>query len=51
MIARIAVGSCGPRGPVFLLREGRLAKLREELVESIKRDRLRRGDLDAQRFA
>jgi hypothetical protein len=34
-----------------LLREGRLAKLREELVETIKWNRLRRRDLDAQRFA
>jgi hypothetical protein len=49
MIFRIAVALCGPRGPVILLREGRLAKLREKLVESIERDRLRRGDLDAQR--
>jgi hypothetical protein len=39
---------CGPSGPVALLREGRLAKLCEELVQAIKWDRLRRGDLDAQ---
>ena len=26
---------CGAGGPVVLLREGRLAKLREELVEAI----------------
>jgi hypothetical protein len=44
---RVAVRLCGPSGPVVLLREGRLAKLREELVEPIKRNRLRRGDLDA----
>jgi hypothetical protein len=31
-----------------LFREGRLAKLREELVDAIKRHRLRRRDLDAQ---
>jgi hypothetical protein len=34
-----------------LLREGRLAKLREELVEAIEWDGLRRGDLDAHRSA
>jgi hypothetical protein len=38
---------CGPRGPVILLFEGRLAKIREELVEAIKWHRLRRGNLDA----
>jgi hypothetical protein len=51
MFALIAIGLCGPRGPVILLREGRLAKLREELVEAIKWNRLRRCDFDAQRFA
>ena len=39
------------RASVVLLCEGRLAKLREELVEAIKWNRLRRCDLDAQRFA
>ena len=29
-IVRIAVAPCGPNGAVVLLREGRLAKLREE---------------------
>lgn len=47
----IAVRLCGPSGPVVLLCERQLAKLREELVEAIKRDRLRRRDLDAQWFA
>jgi hypothetical protein len=51
MIARIAVRLCGPSGPVVLFREGRLAKLREELVEALQGNRLRRGDLDAQRSA
>jgi hypothetical protein len=32
---RSDVRLCGPSGPVVLLREGRLAKLREELVEAI----------------
>ena len=41
----------GPGGLVVLFREGRLAKLREKLVEAIERNRLRRGDLDAQRSA
>jgi hypothetical protein len=35
-----------PRGPVIPFREWRLTNLREELVESIERDRLRRGDLN-----
>jgi hypothetical protein len=35
VIARIAVRLRGPSGPVVLLREGRLPKLREELVEAI----------------
>jgi len=35
MIARIAVGLCGPSGPIVLFRKGRLAKFREELVEAI----------------
>jgi hypothetical protein len=51
MIALIAVCLCGPSGPVVLLREGRLAKLREELIESLQWNRLRRGDLDAQGLA
>ena len=51
MIAQIAVGLCGPRGPVILLREWRLAKLRQELIKAIQRDRLRRSDLDTQRSA
>jgi hypothetical protein len=34
-----------------LLCQGRLAKLREQLVEVIQWNRLRRGDLDAQRPA
>jgi hypothetical protein len=51
LIARIAVGLCGPSGPVVLLCERQLAKLREELVEAIQWDRLWRCDLDAQRFA
>jgi hypothetical protein len=38
---------CGPSRPVVLFREERLAKLREELVEAIKWNRLRRRDLDA----
>lgn len=36
-IARIVVGLRGPSRPVVSLCEGRLAKLREELVEAIKR--------------
>ena len=51
VIAGIGVRLCGLSGPVVLLREGRLAKLREELVEAIQRNRLRRGDLHAQRSA
>jgi hypothetical protein len=51
MIAPLAVALCGPRGPVILLRERRLAKLRQELVEAIQWDRLRRCDLDTQWFA
>jgi hypothetical protein len=50
-IARIVVGLRGPSRPVVSLCEGRLAKLREELVEAIKPNRLRRCDLNAQRFA
>jgi hypothetical protein len=46
-----ALGLCAPSGSVVLLCEGRLAKLREELVEAIERNRLRCGDLDAQRSA
>jgi hypothetical protein len=42
---------CGASGPVVLLCERRLAKRREELVEAIQWNRLRRGDLDAQRSA
>ena len=34
-----------------MLCQGRLAKLREELIEAIQWDRLWRCDLDAQRFA
>jgi hypothetical protein len=30
-----APGLCGPSGPIVLFREGRLAKLPEELVEAI----------------
>ena len=48
---RIAVRLCGPSGPVVLLCERQLTKLREELVEAIKWDGLRRRDLDAQRSA
>jgi hypothetical protein len=44
----MALGLCDPSGPVVLYREGRRAKLREELVEAIQRNRLRRGDLDTQ---
>ena len=51
VIAQFAVRLGGPSGPVVLLREGRLAKLREELVEAIKWNRLGRCDLDTQRFA
>jgi hypothetical protein len=51
VFVRIDVRLCRPSGPVVLLREGRLAKLREELVETIKWNRLRSRDLDAQRFA
>jgi len=51
MISQIAVGLCGPHGPVILLCEGWLAKLREELVEAIKWNRLRRCNLNAHRFA
>jgi hypothetical protein len=46
-----ANGLFGPNAPVVLVREGRLAKLREEWVEAIQWNRLRRRDLDAQRFA
>ena len=42
---------CCSSGPVVLLREGRLAELREEVVEAIERNCLRSGDLDAQRLA
>jgi hypothetical protein len=35
VIERIAFPLCGPSGLVVLLCEGRLAKLREELVEAI----------------
>ena len=31
----IRIRLCGPSGLVLMLRKGRLAKLREELVESI----------------
>ena len=34
-IGRIDVPLCGLQGAVVLLREGRLAKFREELVEAI----------------
>jgi hypothetical protein len=37
MIARLVVGLCGPSGPVVLLCEARLAKLREALVEAVQR--------------
>jgi hypothetical protein len=48
--SEIAVHLCGPSGPVVLLCERRFTKLREELVEAIKWNQLRRRDLDAQRF-
>jgi hypothetical protein len=35
IIQRIAIRLCSPSGPVVLFLEGRLAKLREELVEAI----------------
>jgi hypothetical protein len=50
-MARSSGRLCGSSGPVVLLCEGRLAKLREELIEAIERNRLRRCDLDAQRLA
>jgi hypothetical protein len=50
-IGRIDVRLCGPNGAVVLVREGQLAKLREESVEAIKWNRLRRGDFDAPRSA
>jgi hypothetical protein len=36
VISRVDIRLCGSSGPVVLLRKGRLAKLREELVESIQ---------------
>ena len=47
-IGRSALRLCDPGGPVLLLFEGLLAKLRKKLVEAIKWDRLRRRDLDVQ---
>jgi hypothetical protein len=47
----ISVCLCSPSGPVILLCERQLTELREELVEAIKWDRLRRRDLHPQRFA